>query len=213
MKKCTRCQIEKDLSQFNKDKSRVDGLDATCKACKSKSKKKEYWSTREKYLAKCKEYDAKRNPIRIKAGYWKKWHKKNKDKNNQYCKKWREANREKVQEYSRKRLVNNLSLRLANRISTDIGDCLSGRKNKRKWQSLVGYTLEDLKARIESEMGKDMTWDNWGRGSTCWHIDHIRPQSWFNFTDEVQIKKCWVLSNLTCKWEYDNISKSNKFEG
>ena len=34
MKKCTKCQQEFDLTFFGKDRSRKDGLDVRCKACK-----------------------------------------------------------------------------------------------------------------------------------------------------------------------------------
>jgi hypothetical protein len=34
MKKCTICKEDKDLNDFNKDSSRFDGKDSTCKECK-----------------------------------------------------------------------------------------------------------------------------------------------------------------------------------
>lgn len=34
MKKCSRCQTTKTVEEFHKNRSRVDGLDAWCKACK-----------------------------------------------------------------------------------------------------------------------------------------------------------------------------------
>lgn len=56
-------------------------------------------------------------------------------------------------------------------------------------------------------------WDNYGYYG--WHIDHIRPPSWFNIQsiNEPSFKECWVLSNLDPKWAEDNFKKNNLFEG
>jgi len=210
MKKCTRCKVNKELLLFNKDKSRSDGYDASCKECKSKSKKKEYIENKEEYLAKVKIYDAKNYERR--KDYWPQWRKANPDKNTAICKTWRSKNMDKIREYYRGYYSKNLNRRISNRLSSDIRDCLSGRKNRRHWQDLVGYTLEALKSHIETQFQPGMTWDNWGRGENCWHIDHKTPQSWFDFSDESQIKQCWRLDNLTCKWEFDNLSKGNRSE-
>lgn len=40
MKKCSKCNIEKSLDRFNKDKSRKDGLNTSCKDCGKLSSKK-----------------------------------------------------------------------------------------------------------------------------------------------------------------------------
>ncbi len=40
MKKCTKCGIDKELSQFNKDKKNKDGLRCYCKTCNSNIGKK-----------------------------------------------------------------------------------------------------------------------------------------------------------------------------
>lgn len=128
-------------------------------------------------------------------------------------KKWQSKNREYLREYDKKRYWASVEIRLKNRLRTDINDCLSGRKNRRHWQDLVGYTLEQLKTHIESQFQPGMTWDNWGRGENCWHIDHKTPQSWFDFSNEEQVRQCWRLENLTCKWESDNLSKGNRSEG
>lgn len=40
MKVCTTCQEVKESTEFNNDKSRVDGLDARCKSCRSELNRK-----------------------------------------------------------------------------------------------------------------------------------------------------------------------------
>lgn len=39
-KKCTRCKLEKDRSQFNKSMARLDRMSVYCKQCESEYKKK-----------------------------------------------------------------------------------------------------------------------------------------------------------------------------
>jgi hypothetical protein len=39
MKKCGKCKVEKNESEFNKDKSKKDGLENRCKSCKKEGNK------------------------------------------------------------------------------------------------------------------------------------------------------------------------------
>lgn len=75
--------------------------------------------------------------------------------------------------------------------------------------SLLGYTLIDLIEHLESKFQQGMNWSNWGRGEDKWHIDHIIPDSWFNYvsTSDDDFKKSWELNNLQPMWEIDNLSK------
>ena len=55
-----------------------------------------------------------------------------------------------------------------------------------------------------------MTWDNYGE---YWHIDHIKPQSLFNFEsfEDDEFKECWALDNLQPLSAEENRKKSNKY--
>jgi len=81
-------------------------------------------------------------------------------------------------------------------------------KGRRKWESLVGFTVEELKAHLESKFELGMSWDNAGE----WHIDHIMPVSRFNFEspDDMDFKLCWALDNLQPMWGWENMSKGNR---
>lgn len=99
---------------------------------------------------------------------------------------------------------------LSKNMRRSIGDGLCGRKNRRTWYSLVGYTLEDLKKHLEKQFDENMSWDNYGK---YWHVDHIRPQSSFNYvlpTDDDFIK-CWALENLQPLEAMENQRKYNKW--
>lgn len=98
--------------------------------------------------------------------------------------------------------------RLHANFSRLINMALRGGKAGRKWQSLVGYTLDDLRCHLERQFVKGMTWRNYGE----WHVDHIRPRSSFQFTsaDDAEFKACWALTNLQPLWAPDNLSKRDK---
>ena len=80
-------------------------------------------------------------------------------------------------------------------------------KNGKHWEDIVGYTVQDLVAHLESKFQNGMTWDNYGQ----WHIDHIKPIARFNILEvgDDEFKMCWSLDNLQPLWAGDNIRKSD----
>ena len=83
-------------------------------------------------------------------------------------------------------------------------------KNYRKWEKLVGYTLEQLKEHLEKQFTKKMNWKNLGK---YWHIDHRIPVSWFEYqkAEEKEFLNCWSLLNLQPKEKKENLVKNNKY--
>ena len=80
MKICTKCKIEKELSEFSKDKSRKDKLFPQCKKCAL-----HYHNSHKKQQNK-KSLD---------------YHHKHKELLNDNAKQWRENNSQKVSEYNK----------------------------------------------------------------------------------------------------------------
>lgn len=102
-------------------------------------------------------------------------------------------------------------VKLNNNVSTSIRNSLKSNnlsKNGRHWEDLVGYTSQELRKHLENLFQPGMTWNNHGK----WHIDHIIPISFFEYTstDEVEFKYCWSLHNLQPLWAIDNIVKSDR---
>lgn len=111
--------------------------------------------------------------------------------------------------YRKKRYASDPQFRLSHQASKAIRGCLksnSGSKNGQSWLSLVGYTVAELKAHLESQFLPGMSWENRGE----WHVDHIRPICSFNFTspEDIEFKQCWELSNLRPLWKADNLKKA-----
>jgi len=142
--------------------------------------------------------------------YVQEYRKKNRESIEEYSKAWKRENSEKVRQYQRikeQRRARNPKWRISGNISARIRESLKDGKNGASWESLVGYTLEDLMAHLEAQFTKGMTWDNYGYDG--WHIDHIRPISDFNFEscDDPGFKVCWSLWNLRPLWGAENIAK------
>lgn len=82
---------------------------------------------------------------------------------------------------------------------------------------IVGYSSEELIKHLESNFKEGMSWDNYGRkeGMRCWEIDHIVPESWFDYSssNDKEFKECWSLENLQPLWARDNKSKGNRYSG
>ena len=83
-------------------------------------------------------------------------------------------------------------------------------KNNRQWDSLVGYTVDQLRKHLEKRFKFGMTWENYGK----WHIDHKIPISAFNFEkpEDIDFQRCWSLKNLQPMWAKENISKHDNLE-
>lgn len=88
---------------------------------------------------------------------------------------------------------------------------MRGSKAGRHWESLVGFTIDQLKAHIESLFKPGMTWENYG---TVWEIDHKMPIAAFNFDspEHVEFRLCWSLENLQPLGVSENRSKGAKIE-
>jgi hypothetical protein len=103
MKECTKCKIEKESSEFSKDKDKKDGLTSNCKACNKKYRqdnaeqlKKYHQENAERINQYSKKYRQK-NAEKIK-----KYHQENAEQSKKYSKKWRQENAEKIKKYRKK---------------------------------------------------------------------------------------------------------------
>jgi hypothetical protein len=120
-----------------------------------------------------------------------------------------QAKRERDRASTQKRR-RSLSVRLARSISGTMRESLirnGTRKDRRRWQDVVGYTVDDLKRHLERQFTKGMSWENHSR--TGWHIDHIIPLASFSFAspDDPELRMAWALSNLRPMWAKQNIIK------
>ena len=180
-KRCRKCLEVKDVNAFCKSLTNKDGCNTYCRICTSGEQKK-YMRTA---MAK------------VKA--------------RQRSKKYTQQG--KTAAYLRKRRREDLKYRINDIISSAIRLSLRKRgtkKNRQKWETLVGYNVCDLIKHLESLFRDGMSWDNYGE----WHIDHIIPISRFNYKSykDIDIRRCWALNNLQPLWAIDNLKKSDNIK-
>lgn len=229
-KQCTKCKEIKDIINFVKDKRRKFEIGSNCRICHSEINKKwqkknkekinkqriEYRKlNKEKCLKREREWKRKNRGKFIK--WSKNWRTKNPKKVQDYGRQYRDINKEKIKKYHkeycknwlREKLKKDPKARLNSRIATAIYQVLKNNKAGRKWETLVGYTLQDLTHHLEKQFNDKMNWQNYG---SYWHIDHIVPKSWFPYqtAEEQAFRNCWALANLQPLEAKANLIKSNK---
>ena len=97
------------------------------------------------------------------------------------------------------------------RLACNIRRAMSRSIKVEKTQTLLGCSFEIFKTYIESKFLPGMTWDNYCYDG--WHIDHIKPLSWFDITDPTQVAIANHYTNLQPLWAVDNLSKNNRYCG
>ena len=229
---CRICGAPKYINEFHKKKGTSDGHRNECKECVKdiqkkykeapgfKEKQKEYDKNRydenvDKILERKKEYHKenrekillqkeqyRNDPVnvdRIKE-YLNNYRIEHREEMRDYIKKYKVENREKYYKYRndnphiiawRSVLYSTLK-----RLGTD---------KQGHTIDMLGYSALELKEHIEKQFKDGMSWDNHGE----WHIDHVRPVTNFSIDEDVSI--VCALENLQPLWEFDNLSKSNKF--
>lgn len=240
---CTKCSEEKMLSEFIKSKICKDGFESVCKRCARQ--RKQQWERKNSILIKEKRKKYRLLNKEIIAKQYKEWYEKNKlerrEKNRLYYnankqrilksnanwrlknkekklimdKKWHDLNRDRRNQQTKEKYKNNPKFKLDMLFSSSINKALrniNSCKNNKSWEDLVGYNTQLLKEHLEKQFKPEMNWKNHG---TYWHIDHIKPKSWFRYdsTEHPEFKKCWALENLQPLEAEKNLTKNNKYEG
>ena len=209
-KECSKCKIEKSINEFGENKHNKDGFDGKCKSCKYLYNKEYTRKNKSKVVSYQKDYyNIHQKKVKNKS---KEYAFNNKTKIKQYQIEYRIRNKEQLSKYIKNYLIDyrkNVNIRLHRTISSCLYKSIKKEYKTSKYLKQFGYTVEELKSHLESKFVDGMTWGNYGE----WHLDHIKPKSWFDCSNEKQLIECWSLSNLQPLWAKDNLSKGNRFIG
>ena len=82
-------------------------------------------------------------------------------------------------------------------------------KQSKLLSKYLGCSPESYISWIKYQFSLGMTIDNYG---TEWHIDHVKPCSSYDLSNEEQIKDCMSWKNLRPCWKRDNLEKSDKVD-
>lgn len=194
--KNTRKEYSRNYYQKNKETIRIKK--------KEKGWDKNYCKKNKEKIAIRKNKNYLKNKEKIKIKH-KEWYEKNKK-----TKKYRKYCNEYSKRYNKNKRQKDPKFRLENSMTMRICSCLKGKKAGRKWETLVGYTAQDLMAHLEKQFDEKMNWQNYG---SYWHIDHIVPKSWFPYqtAEEQAFKNCWGLANLQPLEATINMLKGNRY--
>lgn len=224
-KVCVRCRQPKPATTeyFHRNRLRVDGLHTDCKICRltDRAENLSHFHNLErvsyrKNSARQSAYQKRRwreePEYRSKwLAYNREWHQVNADRKRLSLAKWRAANPGRVKA-NLKRAYESDTLRYT--VSGHIGYCLrrsGSAKAGRRFQELLGYSIEALRSHIARQFVVGMDWSNRG---TVWELDHIVPLCAFKITspDCPEFKAAWALSNLRPLLKPKNRSKGGRRE-
>lgn len=90
--------------------------------------------------------------------------------------------------------------RILLRLRTRVSDFVTGRAKSMRTRALIG---SDFIERIEERLVGGMTWQN----REQWHLDHIVPCSWFDFSRPEHQHACFHNSNVRPLWKLHNTSR------
>lgn len=201
LKRCTRCSEFLGLDAFYSNVRRAGGLASWCKSCEKAARSAYHWKNREQILGR-------KMDRRLAAG------EPGKAARNESA---RARHRADIERYrarwrldAKRRREGNPSTKLKDRVSRRLRLCLSTGKGGKSSESLLGYTIAELRTHLERQFLKGMSWENIGK----WHIDHIVPLSSFTITgpDDPELRRAWALPNLRPLWALDNMRKSARRE-
>ena len=207
MKRCTKCKVEKEYSDFGKDKRAKDGLTHQCKDCRNKHHR--LYRQTENGQQKIKEYELK-NKDKISKQRRERYA-NNREHELAVNRKWAEQNKDRIRETNRKyqqhQRDNNINYKLRCNLKGRIYDAVKNNTKSKRTMELLGCSIEYLKQHLFEQFQDGMSWDNYGE----WHIDHIRPYASFDLSDPKQQQECFHYTNLQPLWAIDNLKKQDKW--
>jgi len=201
---------------------------ALCKKCLKKKQKHEDWikhkakrqATQKLYYQQPEHMIQKKQTDKEyyeahkehKLSQFKEYWVKNKDILKQKRKLYNQLNKEKIAEQKqrqRKQVNNLLKEAICRRMNRAIKDNDTG---SGRWFKYLGCSLDELKnwfAYLFPLIDDKMSFENHG---TYWHIDHVRPVSSFDLTNENNIHECFSWKNLSPLEKSKNLSKHSTID-
>lgn len=99
-------------------------------------------------------------------------------------------------------------------------------REKRKWQIALrryvlernpcvtyapffGLDIESMRKWFEFQFNEVTAWENFG---TIWQFDHIIPVTYFDFSIEDELKKCWNFTNIRVEQIQRNKDRGNRMD-
>ncbi len=108
----------------------------------------------------------------------------------------------------------------------DVTPALLKFREKRKWQIALrryvldknpagfyapyfGLDIENLRKWFEIQFEEGKGWQDFGKH---WQFDHIIPVTYFDFSDETELKMCWNFTNIRVDHFQRNKDRGNRLD-
>ena len=223
MKKCTKCGIEKEESEFYKSNESEDGLRSHCKQCHKACGSADYQKNRDLILERQKIY-REQHKERVKACS-SACYQKNRDLKLKKCKIYREQNKERVKAcvstyyqknrdliiektkiYKEHRRKSDPVFYLRCKIQRSISLALQNKNytKRSRTHEILGCSFIEFKEHIEKQFVNGLSWENRHE----WHIDRVIPIS--SAKTEEEVIRLNHYTNLQPLWAVDNLKKRDK---
>ena len=99
-------------------------------------------------------------------------------------------------------------------------------REKRKWQIALrryvleknlsvfyapyfGLDIENIRKWFEYQFPKGISWEDFGKK---WQFDHIIPVTYFDFSDNNELKLCWNFTNVRVEYFKRNKDRGNRLD-
>lgn len=225
---CPKCKLNLCSSNFTSLKSSKDGLAVYCKKCRRLNDTNRRNNSKENPIIIDDKYSIIKKCTKClidKDLSFYRINRKSSDNFTHICvdclpknnwtrekqqiseKKYRLNNPEKIKEKFKK-YSSSINYRIRQSIHSRLVELLFKDKisKKNKTFTYIGCDINYFKKWLECQFVDGMTWNNYGE----WHLDHVKPCSSYNLTNETEIKECFNWKNYQPLWKKDNMSKSNK---
>lgn len=219
MKICTKCKVEKDVSEFRLRKGHPRSW---CRACE-KARDAEY-KAENRELLRGKEAARRSEMGDGYAAYRREYYQQNCEKLSAKAVDAYWENRDKIlariatPEGRAVARRNMQAFRSAHEFDPAYQMVVAARKRMwhalhshgkpAKTRELLGCSSEELVKHLENQFRDGMTWENWG---THWEVDHIRPCASFGLSDPNQVRVCFHFSNLQPLLRVENRQKGSLY--
>jgi len=191
-KVCTKCEIEKDLEEFYKKKGMKDGYFSSCKKC-NKQQSHQYRIDNSEQLKICRKQYKIVNAEQIRK----------------YNQQYKIVNAEKINKYQKEKRQNDPIYRKNLNLSSLLNMCLKNKPKTSKLEQYLGCKLDFLYRWLAYTAGGNFDWDQYG---SIYQVDHCIPRSFYDHTNEQQIKQCWHWRNLRLITKEENKLKGSKLD-
>lgn len=223
---CSKCNKEKQLSEFYPNPRCKLGVEGQCKQCR-----KEVADVRkEEKKLKDREYSSRPEIKEKRKQYSKRYYEQNKEKLKQQAREHYNSNAEQYHEYDRQRSKTeerivyrrnyNETYYKNNREKLNAYDRQRYTKRRENIKYVLGQAMAGGIRRCIGNNKADRHWEylvgytfedltkhlesqftpemNWDNFGSYWEIDHIIPQNIFSISsaEDKQFKICWSLANL-----------------